>query len=95
MNMETLLEACGRPMWKFPLHPYVASNPDDPEGICGKMTYFSGEEFMRRYGSPEEYLRQFGDCVEQQGKPEMDLQNRRRKNESLGSGSGRQSYGKM
>ena len=54
------------PYVEVPIASYVASNPDDPEGICGKMTYFSEEEFMRRYGSLEEYLRLFEDCVEQQ-----------------------------
>ena len=43
----------------IPVASYVASNPEDPEGICGKMTYFTKETFLSLYGSFDAYLEQF------------------------------------
>lgn len=54
------------PYVDVPIASYVASNPDDPEGICGKMTYFSVGELKHRYGSVREYLMCFSKCVEEQ-----------------------------
>lgn len=47
------------PFTEVPLAVYTACNPDDPEGICGKMSYFSREQALAIYGSKENYLERF------------------------------------
>ena len=34
------------PYVDVPIASYIACNPDDPEGICGKMEYFTSEQFL-------------------------------------------------
>lgn len=53
------------PYVDVPIASYVASNPEDPEGICGKMTYFTRNEVEEKYGSVEEYQKQIEEKVEQ------------------------------
>jgi hypothetical protein len=47
------------PFVEVPAATYVASNPDDPEGISGTMTYFTREKFNTLYSSFENYLERF------------------------------------
>ena len=54
------------PYLDVPIASYIACNPDDPEGICGRMTYFTKEKFLSLYGSRETYLSQFDSCVDEQ-----------------------------
>lgn len=54
------------PFVEVPIASYVASNPDDPEGICGKMTYFSAEQVRKLYGTPARYLELFRRAVKTQ-----------------------------
>jgi hypothetical protein len=56
------------PFVDVPIARYIACNPEDPEGICGKMEYFTKEEFEKRYETKENYLRLFADKTEQQVK---------------------------
>lgn len=49
-----------------PIAGYVASNPQDPEGICGAMTYFSREKVEELYGSTEGYLKKFAEYTDAQ-----------------------------
>lgn len=49
-----------------PVAGYVASNPEDPEGICGAMTYFSKEKVEELYGSTEGYLKKFAEYSDTQ-----------------------------
>ena len=44
---------------EVPIATYVASNPDDPEGICGTMEYFTESTVKQLYGSEEGYLSKF------------------------------------
>ena len=54
------------PFLDVPIATYVACNPDDPEGISGKMTYFSKEKFIRLYQTKENYLKTFAAYVDRQ-----------------------------
>ena len=54
------------PYLDVPIASYIACNPDDPEGICGRMTYFTKETFLSLYGSRETYLSQFDSSVDKQ-----------------------------
>lgn len=54
------------PYVDVPIASYVASNPRDPEGICGAMTYFSESQVRELYGSFEGYLERFAAYVEEQ-----------------------------
>ena len=54
------------PYVDVPIASYTACNPDDPEGICGRMEYFSKEKFLGLYGSREAYLARFDACVDAQ-----------------------------
>ncbi|MDD3413776.1 MAG: alpha/beta hydrolase domain-containing protein [Lachnospiraceae bacterium] len=54
------------PFVDVPIATYVASNPEDPEGICGKMKYFTLQEVEKRYGSVDEYLQLFAKETHQQ-----------------------------
>lgn len=54
------------PYVDVPIASYIASNPDDPEGICGRMTYFSKEKMEQIYGTADEYLHKFADAVKKQ-----------------------------
>ncbi|MDO5538786.1 MAG: alpha/beta hydrolase domain-containing protein [Eubacteriales bacterium] len=54
------------PYVDVPVAGYVASNPEDPEGICGVMTYFSREKVEELYGSAENYLQKFADYTDAQ-----------------------------
>lgn len=61
--------ACGgfrTPFLDVPIASYVASNSEDPEGICGKMTLFTKEMFFDRYQSKEDYLQQFTEYTHRQ-----------------------------
>jgi hypothetical protein len=44
----------------------LGSNPADPEGISGKITYFSREKMERLYGSFDAYLKQFTGYTQKQ-----------------------------
>lgn len=54
------------PYLDVPVASYVASNPEDPEGICGAMTYFSKEKVEELYGSIEGYLEKFSRYTDEQ-----------------------------
>ena len=54
------------PYLDIPAAGYVASSPEDPEGICGSMTYFTKEKMTNLYGSIEIYLEQFSRYVDEQ-----------------------------
>ena len=54
------------PYVDVPIASYVASNPEDPEGICGTMQYFTADTVCRLYGSEEGYLRKFASCTRKQ-----------------------------
>jgi hypothetical protein len=54
------------PLVDVPIASYTACNPDDPEGICGRMLYLTRKDFLHRYGSEENYLRLFDEKVNQQ-----------------------------
>lgn len=54
------------PYVDVPIAGYVASNPEDPEGICGAMTYFSREKVEKLYGSVEGYLERFAEYTDTQ-----------------------------
>ncbi|MFT3982397.1 MAG: alpha/beta hydrolase domain-containing protein [Lachnospiraceae bacterium] len=56
------------PFLDIPIASYLASNPEDPEGICGKITYFSRNQFKMLYGSEASYLEKFKEYVEAQVK---------------------------
>ncbi len=47
------------PFLEVPAGSYIASNPEDPEGISGKLNYFSKETFLSLYGTKENYLKKF------------------------------------
>lgn len=51
------------PFVEVPIASYIASNPDDPEGICGEMTYFTAEQVKKLYGTPEHYIELFQQAV--------------------------------
>lgn len=54
------------PFVDVPIATYMASNPDDSEGISGKMIYFSKEKFLKLYQTKEHYLGEFADYVDGQ-----------------------------
>lgn len=54
------------PYVDVPIASYTACNPDDPEGICGKMEYFSKDMFTKTYKDREGYLKKFANAVERQ-----------------------------
>ena len=54
------------PYVDIPVASYIASNPDDPEGICGKMTYFTKTHLKELYNSREEYIERFTEYVSKQ-----------------------------
>lgn len=54
------------PYVDVPIARYIACNPDDPEGICGRMEYISKAEFEKLYGTEEVYLQKFQAIVEEQ-----------------------------
>lgn len=54
------------PFVDVPIGQYIASNPDDPEGICGKIVYFTEDQFRKLYGTPEHYAELFDRAVESQ-----------------------------
>lgn len=56
------------PYVDVPIACYVACNPDDPEGICGKMSYFTRKQMEEIYGSEQIYLKEFAEYVDQQQK---------------------------
>jgi len=61
--------ACGglrSPFLDVPIASYIASNPDDPEGISGKMIYFSKEKFYHLYHTKENYIDKFAAYVDRQ-----------------------------
>lgn len=47
------------PFLDVPIATYIASTPDHPEGISGKMKYFPREKVVSLYGSIENYLNKF------------------------------------
>lgn len=47
------------PFLDVPIATYISSTPDHPEGISGKMKYFSKEKIENLYGSVEKYLEKF------------------------------------
>jgi hypothetical protein len=51
------------PFLDVPIATYIASNPDDPEGICGKMIYFTHAQVKKLYGTPEHYVELFEQAV--------------------------------
>lgn len=54
------------PYVDIPLASYIASNPEDPEGICGVMTYFSKDKAIQLYGSENAYIEAFAKYVDKQ-----------------------------
>lgn len=54
------------PFVDVPIATYIASNPDDPEGISGKIIYFSKEKFLSLYGSAQYYLHKFASYTDAQ-----------------------------
>jgi hypothetical protein len=54
------------PFLDVPIASYLGSNPADPEGISGKITYFSREKMERLYGSFDTYLKKFIDYTQKQ-----------------------------
>ena len=54
------------PYVDVPLAGYVASNPEDPEGICGTMAWFGKEKTERLYGSAKGYLEKFDEYTDKQ-----------------------------
>ena len=56
------------PFLDIPIASYEAVNPEDPEGICGRMRYFTKEEFDSLYSSKEEYLKKFAEYTRSQEK---------------------------
>lgn len=54
------------PYVDVPIAGYVASNPEDPEGICGAMTYFSREKVEELYGGVDGYLERFAEYTDRQ-----------------------------
>ncbi|MBM6684958.1 hypothetical protein H9X90_07040 [Faecalicatena contorta] len=63
------------PLVDLPIATYMACNPDNPEGISGKIEYFSRERAEELYGTQENYLEMFNKQLDQQVKegwlPEM------------------------
>ncbi len=49
-----------------PIASYEACNPDDPEGICGRMTYFTPEQMRKLYGDVQTYRQKFAAYVQRQ-----------------------------
>jgi hypothetical protein len=47
------------PFLDVPIATYTGSNPKDPEGISGKITYFSAQKVEQLYGSFDAYLEKF------------------------------------
>lgn len=47
------------PFLDVPIATYISSTPDHPEGISGKMKYFSKEKVENLYGYEENYLEKF------------------------------------
>lgn len=47
------------PFLDIPIAAYTGSNPQDPEGISGKITYFSAQKVEKLYGSFHAYLEIF------------------------------------
>jgi len=56
------------PFLDVPIGTYIASNPEDPEGISGKLILFTKEQFLKEYDSKESYLTKFKAMVEAQKK---------------------------
>lgn len=54
------------PYVDVPIATYIACNPDDPEGICGKMEYFTHEQFSSLYGTTQKYLELFSTYTDRQ-----------------------------
>lgn len=54
------------PFLDVPIASYVANNDNDPEGICGEMTYFTKNKFEEVYKTKENYLMQFKKATMQQ-----------------------------
>lgn len=54
------------PFVDVPIATYIASNPDDPEGICGKMYFFPKEKVCSLYGSIPCYLERFAEYTQYQ-----------------------------
>lgn len=54
------------PFLDVPIATYIASNPDDPEGICGKMIYFTLAQVEKLYGTPDHYIELFEHAVRTQ-----------------------------
>ena len=54
------------PFVDVPIATYIASNPDDPEGICGKMCFFPKDKVCRMYGSIDCYLERFEEYTQYQ-----------------------------
>jgi hypothetical protein len=74
-NSELVRDDCGNalgglrtPYVDVPIASHVASSPDDPEGICGSMTYFTKEQVKEIYGSTDAYLEKFAAYVDEQVK---------------------------
>lgn len=51
------------PYVDVPIARYIACNSENPEGISGKMKYFSSEEAHNAYGSADNYLNLFAHKV--------------------------------
>lgn len=54
------------PFLDVPMARYIACNPDNPEGISGKMEYFNKEEAEKLYGCSKKYLALFKKELEEQ-----------------------------
>lgn len=54
------------PFLDVPIATYIACNPDDPEGISGKMIYFTKEKFLDLYQTKDNYLKLFSDYTDDQ-----------------------------
>ena len=54
------------PYVDVPIASYIACNPDDPEGICGKMEYFTREQFSSIYGTTQKYMELFSTYTDRQ-----------------------------
>lgn len=63
---KNVLGGLRSPFLDVPIATYIASNSDDPEGISGKMIYFSKEKFIQLYQTKKNYLRNFADYVDAQ-----------------------------
>jgi hypothetical protein len=54
------------PFLDVPIASYMGSNPADPEGISGKITYFSWEKMEQLYSSFDTYLEKFTGYTQKQ-----------------------------